>query len=164
MKLENFVIACKRLIWTGVLCIVASQAHSQELPIGVQSSLIDFDNRLIIEMSISNLGDSPLRFYRADLPWGNKYSTLLLLVRPGKRTSFLEQAQYIDVPGPETIAIEKTQIVNGAIDVYRLFPDLNSERKKTDFLLFWAYNAKDLSGNTSRHFGGMYALPKLLPK
>lgn len=145
-----------------LICLYATLSRAREADAGLslEAVLNDSGKFPSIEYRISNTSAVAITIYQADLPWGNRYSTLLLLARPGKRGSIIEPVQAIDVPRPELLVLEPNQVIAGKIDLSRHYPNLVVERQKSDLLLFWSYRVIDTSDKPSRYFGGMFHLPR----
>jgi len=96
------------------------------------------------------------KFYRADLPWGNRYSMVFAVVRPDGEPIDLELP--VDDPGSTEVSLRPREVLTGDIDLRYVIRDLNA-LKKSDVLLFWAYKSPD-ELHIPRWSGGMVLIPR----
>ena len=96
---------------------------------------------LSLRLTLCSRAKTPATFRKYRLPWGNRYSTILVAVTP--RAEYLERNFPIDDPSPETVTIEPNECLSGEINLQRVFVGLDTALKKTDIQLFWAYEAPD---------------------
>ena len=95
-------------------------------------------------------------FYRAHLPWGNRYSMVFAAVRPNGEQVDLELP--VDDPGPTKVSVKPREMLTGDIDLRDVIRDLNAT-KKSDVLLFWAYKSPD-ELHIPHWSGGLVLIPQ----
>lgn len=143
------------------LCFFSNLAQGNDLNLSVSTKLYDANSQSRLSFSIDNIGTDSVKLYKADLPWGNLTSTLLIVAKANRTGDLLERSRFIDDPSPEMIAIPSGKNLVGAIDLNKQFPNLYEARCKSDYLLFWSYRAEDINDAKSSRFGGMVLLPQL---
>jgi hypothetical protein len=94
--------------------------------------------------------------YRADLPWGYRYSMVLVVARPNGDPIDLELP--VSDPGPTKVSVRPGEVLTGDVDLRYVVRDLNL-LKKSDLLLFRAYKSPD-ELHIPHWSGGLVLIPQ----
>ena len=94
--------------------------------------------------------------YRADLPWGFRYSMVYSALRPNGEP--VELLLPVADPGDAEVSIQAGETLTGDIDLHYVIQDLDV-LKKSDILLFWAYKSPE-ELRVPRWSGGLVVLPR----
>jgi hypothetical protein len=92
-----------------------------------------------LHVTVRSGAETTATFFKSQLPWGNRYSMVIVAVTP--HGGCLDKELPIDDPGPETISLAPRESLSGDIDLRWFIRDLSSVTKKSDLQLFWAYQA-----------------------
>jgi len=112
---------------------------------------------LSLRFTVWSRAATRVAFRKSRLPWGNRYSTILVAVTP--HGEYLERNFPIDDPSPEKITIGPNESVSGEINLQNVFGGLDGALKKSDIHVFWAYQApKEL--NIAQWSGGWILIPQ----
>ena len=98
------------------------------------------ETALYLRVTLTSGAATTVRFYRSDLPWGNRYSMVFAAVRPNGEP--VDLTFPIDDPGPTEVSVKPGEMLTGDIDLHYVIADLNA-MKKSDILLFWGYKSPD---------------------
>jgi hypothetical protein len=104
---------------------------------------------------------SRVRVSRSALPWGNRYSLVLVAI-PLASKSQAPMGQTLDIDDPvfgQFVDIEVGKPTCGEIDLATRFPALEKENKSQDIGLFWLYSFSTEKGRVER-YGGFVPLPQ----
>ena len=112
---------------------------------------------LWLRVTLRSRAESPVTLNKERLPWGNRYSMILVAVTPGGQC--LQQFFPIDDPGWEKISLNPGASASGEIDLADFFRDLGGAVKKSDIHLFWAYEAP-AELHIARRSGGWILVPQ----
>lgn len=110
----------------------------QTMPVGVHVEM-DPQKSLALLVTIRSGVVVPIKLYKSQLPWGSRYSMVLVAVTPEGK--YLDKELFVDDPSPERVSLEPKGSLSGSIDLQRIFKDLNKALSKSDVHLFWAYDA-----------------------
>jgi hypothetical protein len=94
--------------------------------------------------------------YRADLPWGFRYSIVYSAVRPNGEP--VELLLPVADPGNAEVSVKPGETLTGDIDLHYVIRDLDV-LKKSDVLLFWAYKSPQ-ELHLPRWSGGLIVIPR----
>jgi hypothetical protein len=130
--------------------------RAQTMPVGIHVE-IDPQKPLSLRVTIRSRAVAPIKLYKSQLPWGSRYSLILVAVTPEGKC--LDKELFVDDPSPERASLEPKGSLSGSIDLQRIFKDLNKALSKSDVHLFWAYDApKEL--DIDRWSGGWILIPQ----
>lgn len=116
------------------------------------------DYELDIEMKLK-LRDA-VSLYKAALPWGSRYSMIIIAAKLNASAEQLEQRLFIDDPGPTIITIKPGELLSGKISLRKRFPSIYDAAKKNDLIIFWSYGLKDINNASLGRVGGWLILPQ----
>lgn len=155
------VVICGASLIAALSCAHAFPVN-RDIPIALQ--VTSSARRLIrptLEIAISNSRATSIKLYSADLPWATRHSLLLVAMTNDSQQSRIDEALYVDDPGPGYTVIGPKDTKTGSIDLTRRFPDLSKVRRESEVIIFWSYQAKLVTGEQTRRVSGAVVLPKL---
>lgn len=132
---RKYLVAGTALLLFAVFTILV---RAQTMPTGLQVEM-DPQKPLSLRVTIRSRTPAPIKLYKSQLPWGSRYSMVLVAVTPEGK--YLEKELFVDDPSTEEISIEPKGSLSGSIDLQRIFKGLNTALQKSDVHLFWAYDA-----------------------
>jgi hypothetical protein len=112
---------------------------------------------LRLRVTLRSRAESSVTLDKERLPWGNRYSMILVAVTPNGQC--LQQFFPIDDPGFEKIALNPKASSSGEVNLDDFFRDLDGAVKKSDIHLFWAYDAPE-ELHIARRSGGWLLIPQ----
>jgi hypothetical protein len=144
------------LVTFMVLLFSSASGGTEALPGGIQVEM-DSQRPLGLRVTLRSGAEVPVTLYKNRLPWGSRYSMILVAVtRDGQ---YLKKELPVDDPSPERVTIEPRGLLVGQIDLDSVFIGLNRAVQSSDVQLFWAYEAPgDL--RIPRWSGGWVLLPR----
>jgi hypothetical protein len=134
----------------------ASPTQGQTTTPAVQVEL-NREKPLHLRVTLRSGASRTAKFYRSELPWGNRYS-LTFSALPAGGGQPLDLLYYCDLPGPTEVSIGPRETLTGDIDLRHVIRDLDV-LKESDLLLFWAYKSPDAL-HIPHWSGGMVLIPK----
>jgi hypothetical protein len=144
------------LIALVLLWLISPSVGGEPIPPGIHVEL-STNKPLWLHITLQPGTDSRLTVYASDLPWGNKYSMILIAVLPSGQS--LKKELTIDDPSPRQVSLDPKVPVSGDINLADVFGSLKDAIKASDVHLFWAYEApEDL--HIARHSGGWILIPQ----
>lgn len=143
------------LILALLFLLSGDPAGSQAAP-GIQVEL-NSQKRLWLRITLRSLARSRLTLDREKLPWGSKYSMILVAVTPDGRR--LDVDPSFDDPGFEKVSLEANESLSGDINLQNAIKGLGDQVRKSDVHLFWAYKAPE-ELHIARWSGGWILIPQ----
>jgi hypothetical protein len=141
--------------WNGTR-YSAAPLGSETMPPGIRVEL-NPEKPLWLRVTLHSGAENTATFFKSQLPWGNRYSMVIVAVTP--HGGCLDKELPIDDPGPEEISLAPKALLTGDIDLQWFVRDLNRVTKKSDVQLFWAYESpKEL--NIPHWSGGWILIPR----
>jgi len=132
-------VKLRNLISVFALCTcLVSYGRDEPSPSGIHVELRN-QNPALVRVTIWSRAKSAVTFPKYRLPWGNRYSMILVAVTP--QGEYLDRVFPIDDPSPERVTFQPNEAMSGEIDLRNFFGHLDTALKKTDVHLFWAYKA-----------------------
>lgn len=114
-----------------------------------------------LNVRLTNNSTSPLEVYKADLPWGNRYSLILTAVHEAQPNTQLKQVFFLDDAGPDSSVIQPKQSLSGQIDVRQYFENFESELAKGSVIVLWSYRLVTVDKQESPRLSGWVRLVPL---
>lgn len=151
LKTVVIVIASLLILLGGV-----SPSNGESPPSGIHVEL-DPQKPLWLHVTLMSRSESRVTVYRSSLPWGNRYSMILVAVLPSGKS--LKKELIVDDPTLEQIALDPNKSISGDINLQNVFRDLNASVTMSDVQLFWAYQAPEELG-IPRWSGGWILIPQ----
>lgn len=139
-----------------LLLVTATLGRSQSIPVGVQVEAKP-EKPVLLHVTLRSSAEVPVTLLESKLPWGSRYSMVLIAVTTEGKC--LEKELYIDDPSPERISLKPNEALSGDIDLEKIFRGLDDALKKSDVNLFWAYEAPKELG-IARWSGGWVLIPQ----
>lgn len=112
----------------------------------------------VLNVRLTNNASDQLEVNGSLLPWGNRYSLILVAVRERKPNEQLKQKFFIDDIGPENVLIQPKQSLEGQIDVREFFQDVEAELAKGSVILMWSYQLVTTNKQESGRVAGWVRL------
>lgn len=112
----------------------------------------------VLNVRLTNNTSDQLEMNGSLLPWGNRYSLILVAVRERKPNEQLKQKFFIDDVGPENVLIQPKQSLEGQIDVREFFQDVEAELAKGSVILMWSYHLVTTNKQESSRLAGWVRL------
>lgn len=134
---------------SGVLCANAN-ASSGPCELEVRA-LPDKSGQYDLHLALKNVGNAPLRLFKAGLPWGNSRSMYLVAV---KNRTPLDAPTPIDDPVAGEIELQPGQTVNGEINLVARFPKITELLNQNDIDVLWTYQVITTDGAIVQRLGG----------
>lgn len=115
-----------------------------------------------LRLSLKNKGEAPFSISTTALPWGSRYSLLLLAARSDPRSDPLHPDIVIDDPRDDKMqTLRPGESVAGEIVLNHRFRDFDSIIRDNDIAVFWLYEVKShLLDKTGRFLGGWLLVSK----
>lgn len=113
-----------------------------------------------LKFEMRNLGHAPLELHESYLPWGIQTSTKLYAFKLDAEQTQLEEALYVDDPGPNTIFLQPDAVLRGEISLAWRFPSLREAIKTRDVIVFWTYLSTNAEHVRGERFGGWVVVSK----
>ena len=132
----------------------------EPISISVAAALAYDDNQPVLKFEMRNLAKSPLEMYESNLPWGIQISTRLYAFELDAEQTQLEEALYIDDPGPNEIVLKPGAVLHGNIFLEWRFPSLLEVTKTHDVIVFWTYLPRSVNQVRGERFGGWVMVPR----
>lgn len=115
----------------------------------------------VLGVSVRSTDSRSLRVLPSGLPWGSRYSMLLVRARANSLGETLDVSAYIEDPVEETpLVVRPGGELRGEIDLLHRFPGLATALKSGDVLLFWSYRLPALGLAPSDRTGGWLLIPR----
>lgn len=108
----------------------------------------------MLKATIRNNGPTSVEVNKSLLPWGGRYSLILVAVREKSPNEPLAQRFFMDDIGPETVELERGGVLEGQIDMREFFQQLPSELKKDNLIVLWSYQLVAVNGKESKRQAG----------
>lgn len=140
-------------------CFLSSSLAFSESLLRVDMEYILATKAPSLLFTITNISKSDLIFNAADLPWGNRYS--VLIIGSTKSQPCLQQTHFIDDPRPDSITIKSGEKVQGTIALKKHIENFDEVLRKEDVLLFWHYEAKTKDTKEVGQYGGWIKVNKI---
>jgi hypothetical protein len=139
-----------------ILKVMAAQGKlSETMAPGIRVEL-DPEKPLWVQVTVHSGAERTATFPRYRLPWGNRYSMVLVAVVHGTP---LEMVHPVDDPMFDTISVGPGTALTGNINLEHVIPDLGRVTKVSEVQLFWAYESpKEL--NIPHWSGGWILIPE----
>ena len=113
-------------------------------------------NPLHLQVTLTSGAATTVTLNRYNLPWGYRYSMVFAAVKPSGESVDLE-LPVADAVMRE-VSVKAGETLTGDVDLRNVIGDLNV-LKKSDVLLFWAYEAP-AALHLPRWTGGLLVLPQ----
>lgn len=127
-------------------------------PVTLQvSALPDKGGQYDLHISMQNEGSTPLKVFKAGLPWGNSRSMFLTVVR---NRTVLTGPIAIDDPVAGDVVLQPGETVRGEINLSARYPKLTEELKTSDLDVLWTYQVVTTNGATMQRLGGWLPITK----
>jgi hypothetical protein len=104
--------------------------------------------------TLTNESREPVTLYRYGLPWGGRFSMILLAAKADASGTPLERRSLIDDPGPGTLAIQPGAELRGQISLVDAFPDFLEAQSEHDLVVFWTWQAEPVDAAPLPRQGG----------
>lgn len=115
-----------------------------------------------LRLSLKNTGETPFLISTTALPWGSRYSLLLLAARTDPRSDPLHPDIVIDDPRDDKMqTLRPGESLAGEIVLNHRFRDFDSIIRDSDIAVFWLYEVKaHLLDKTGRFLEGWLLVSK----
>ena len=107
-----------------------------------------------IELTLEYSGEQVIDVYKNSLPWGNRYSLILVAVKADAIGTLVPQQQVINDPSPSTIAIQPGDRLTGEINLNERLVGLDEALKTSDVIVFWNYEMRTIESVVAPRIGG----------
>jgi hypothetical protein len=138
------------------LAALSNPGFAQNTPkLGTEVAL-SREDPLHLRVTLTSGAATTVKINRFDLPWGYRYSMVFTPARPDGDA--LELLLPVSDPGLREISVKPGETLTGEVDLRYVIRDL-SVLKKSDVLLFWAYQAP-AELHLPRWQGGLVVIPR----
>lgn len=120
------------------LATLSNAGFAQNAPKPGVKVALSRENPLHLRVTLTSGAATTIRINRYDLPWGYRYSMVFAAVRPNGEP--IELLLPVADPGLKEISVKPGETLTGDVDLRYVIDD-SSALKKSDVLLFWAYQA-----------------------
>lgn len=138
------------------LLLVASPGKGEGTPPRL-SAWLSADKPLCLEMQLLTGAVEPTTIDNYRLPWGNVQS--MVLVATTRDGEYLRRLYPIDDPSSAKVSITPNAQIRGEVCLEPIFPDVGEQVKRSEILVFWAYEAPKELG-IPQWSGGWVLIPK----
>jgi hypothetical protein len=138
------------------LAAVANVGFAQNTAKPGVEVVLSRENPLHLQVSLTSGAANDIKLNPFELPWGNRYSMVLVATKPNAEA--LELAYPIDDPRNTQITVKAGETLTGEIDLRDVIRDMKAV-KKSDVLLFWAYKAP-AALRLPHWVGGLVVIPQ----
>jgi hypothetical protein len=123
------------------------------------------NNVCIVRLTLKNNGEMPFSISSTAVPWGSRYSLLLLASRTDPRSAPLQPDIVIDDPRDDkTQTLRPGESLTGEIVLNHRFRDFDDIIRNNDIAVFWLYEVKSrLLDKPLRFLGGWLLVSKRGP-
>jgi len=170
----NYLIARTARCITLVLCSLASIGYAVSNASTEKEKEAEGDTRVklsvqlqhqkprnyLLSITLVNESNRSLIINEYSLPWGNRYSLLLVAIEADRFERVLDQPRYIDDPQPGKVVMKPSQQLQGTISLNSRFPGLSKELESGQFIIFWTYRLKPLNAPATKRLAGWLVIPK----
>jgi hypothetical protein len=112
----------------------------------------------VLKVRMTLKSGKPILLARASLPWENRYSLVLVAVRPNGRA--IDSVMTIADAGYDTLTLHPGQTLTGSVDLNRRFHGLEETLHETEVILFWSYQLSPVHGLPTDRLGGWLVVPE----
>jgi hypothetical protein len=116
---------------------------------------------LVLHVTLRNMQSTSVELYKGDLPWGTRHALMLVAVTNDTEAKRIDEALYIDDPGPGQVVLKPRGELSGAIDLIRRFPTLPEVLKAHEVIVFWSYRPQQTNGTAVQRISGAVVLKKV---
>jgi hypothetical protein len=155
MKSSHLTAGC---LFVAIALVVAYPSH------GAESRSLNMDVRiqhvspgqLEMEVSLTNIGKSPIRFYRVFLPWEHRYSLQVIIARGylGRGGVLEGELPIRDPQDSDKVELKAGQTIRGTISLNERFRTLSEEIRARGLHVFWTYAVEPIDGSSVERLGG----------
>ena len=154
MGSRNLISSLSGVVALLLFCLTPVSVGEMSPGIHVELSSL---KPLWLHVTLKIGADSRVTLYSSQLPWGNKYSMILMAALPNGQS--LKKELTIDDPSPRQASLDPEVPVSGDINLGSVFGDLKEALRKSDVQLFWAYEAP-AELHIARWSGGWILIPQ----
>lgn len=140
----------------AMVLLCGFSVKGQAAPAGVRVEM-DAARPLFLKVTLKSGAETHVDLYQSRLPWGSRYSMVLVAATADGRS--LPRELVIDDPSPRKVSLEPNRELTGDIDLQNVFRGLNQALKRSDIILFWAYEAPE-ELHLPRWSGGWLVVPR----
>jgi hypothetical protein len=153
------------LLCLGLICLAfVGTSGGAEMPpsITVHATVeTGQSDDLNLKLSITNVSNRSITLFKSDLPWATRHALLVVPVTADQKASRLEEALYVDDPGPGSTTLAPSQELSGRVQLKRRFPGLSAALEHTDVILFWSYQTELSNKEKTNRVSGAVLIPQV---
>lgn len=97
------------------------------------------DNSLILDMTLTNKGETVVKTYASNLPWGIRHQLAMVAIPLAEYAPAFKPALYIDDPRHDPIKIRPGEVLHGKIVLNERFPELQNYKGKDPLVICYHY-------------------------
>jgi hypothetical protein len=154
--LKSLVVAALVLI-SGIQSATATEA-----PLELRTKLVEaLHDKIALNVTVRNTQSIPVELNKADLPWGTRHALMLVAVTNDTEATRVDEALFIDDPGPGQVVLKPLGELSGSVDLLRRFPTLLGLLKTHEVIVFWSYRPQQTNGTQLQQISGAVILKKL---
>jgi len=129
-------------------------------PLRVEVSVTNSLGLEAVVFTITNSSDVAVEIDEAALPWGNRYSVLLVALLKKAQEPVRAGYPVDDVFVAKPVKIAPGRQLRGTVALSEHFGELAAVRKRDDLIVFWYFEPKDTGGKALGQYGGWVLLPR----
>lgn len=108
------------------------------------------DDRLILKGTLTNISSAPFSVYRHSLPWGNRYSIILVVVEAKFPHKEIQQSfPFDDLGTTKAFDVMPMEKLSGDIRIADFCPTIEKELGNGDLYILWRYQLRTVDGRSS---------------
>jgi hypothetical protein len=158
-----------RQVFFLVLCACLLFSHrvgyaEATSPLSIEASGVYEKGEPIVSFRVTNMSHAPLVINASALPWGDRYSVLLVVIVRNTEEALHAHYPVSDVFFETPIRLDANESKLGEIALSSHFGDVSARLRKSDLFVFWIYEPKSADGVRLGQYGGWLMFPKTKAK
>lgn len=152
---------------TAFLLSLSILSAATELPpaVAVTAQLAQRPDWPALRLTLKSVDKRPLETAPSALPWGGRYSMILVAIGSDSTGEVLESPlSSADPLEEEPVTLKPRQTIEGEIDLRARFPTLDEVLKTQDVIVFWSYRFPAKGLGVSRRAGGWALIPRAVTR
>jgi hypothetical protein len=127
----------------------------------VRAELLNPSDKGTLRFTLVNSGAAPVALDTGYLPWGVRYSLVLVACPAAIDVTCLSQAMHVEDPVPGGVTVDPGKAISGDVNLLYKFPSLSKLLKKQDAIVFWSYEPRTEDGKRLQRINGAVVVPRI---
>ena len=133
-------------------------------PLSIEASGVYQNGEPVVSFRVTNTSTATLVINESALPWGDRYSVLVVVIVRDTEEALHAHYPVSDVFFEKPIRLEVNGSKLGEIALSSHFGDVSDRLRKSDLFVFWIYEPKNAAGDKLGQYGGWLMFPKTAAK